>query len=235
MLRFAAVPVAVFVSLSSGCLDTGSTAEGIVVPTLLTVDPAIFLGDVGCGEMGLSRYVVTLTDVTQGARTPVPSSPPTGCTTFTSFSVPTAPDAGSLGIQQDHIYTAVIDGYDRADLHQTPGDRRLTDGTGEVIPPRWTTTCGEGAQSDASATTSPPAEGAAPSSATNPLLSPTRILGSTEVFLHGCVPLTTRSALPLADGGDVPSSSPPSTDADAGANENGQEDAASFDGQVDGG
>jgi hypothetical protein len=235
MLRFAAVPVAVFVSLLAGCLDTANSAtSGIVVPTLLTVEPSLFLGDVGCGERGLARYVVTLTDVTSGAsQLPIPSSSLTGCTTSTSFGTPAdLGDAGIRSVQQGHLYTAEIDGYDRADLNQAPGAREVTDSTGVVVPPRWTTTCGVAApqpdasiaddaeaQSDASSPTSTPVEAQAPSSAANPLLSPTLVLGSTEVFFHGCLPFTSRSALPLADGGNLPSSSPPSTDADASTDE----------------
>jgi hypothetical protein len=152
---------------------------------LLTADPAVFVGGVRCGPE-LRKYVVTLTDVTGGAMSIVGSSPPTDCTTLTSFGRPT--------LMPLHFYIAAIDGYDRDDIAPAMGDagaRQMIDpATMAPVAPRWTTTCGE--------YIAPVADGATSDAAPNPIRYPTLTLEAVEVFLHGCLPL--RPAEP-SDGG----------------------------------
>jgi hypothetical protein len=173
MLRFAAATLLGSACLVVACGDDSSTSLTGAVPTLLSADPSTFLGSVRCGAE-LRRYVVTVYDVTNGA-SPV-SSPPTECTRQTSFESPP--------LVQDDFFVAEIDGYDRDDIIPRmglEGVRQMVDATTmEIVPPRWTTTCGEGGPLEASTL---------PDGAQNPIRSPTWLLGSVEVFLHGCLPL----------------------------------------------
>jgi hypothetical protein len=90
---------------SSGCAATTDT--GIVsgaVTTRITVDPAVFLGNVACGTgPGKMRsYVATLTDVT-GPPFDLPSSRPTPCSQPIAF----------FYVRPGHQYTARIQGYEQ--------------------------------------------------------------------------------------------------------------------------
>jgi len=173
MLRFAAATLLGSACWVVGCVDDPSTSLTGALPTLLSADPSTFLGSVRCGAE-LRKYVVTVYDVTNGA-SPV-SSPPTECTKQTSFESPP--------LVVDDYFVAEIDGYDRDDIVPRmglEGVRQMVDpNTMEVVTPRWTTTCGEGGPLDASTL---------PDGAQNPIRSPTWLLGSVEVFLHGCLPL----------------------------------------------
>jgi hypothetical protein len=183
MLR--ALGVFVVSCFLAGCTDDSSLLTVTAIPTLLTVDPLRFRGNVRCGAPELQSYVVALSRVSP-PETLVAVSVPAACTTPTSF--------GSPPVEIGAFYTAVIDGYDRADLTPAaPSSREMHDPEGNIIRPRWTTTCGLASSSDdgsagnldASVTdASPPTP-----TADNRLITPTQALLSTEVFLHGCLPL----------------------------------------------
>jgi len=173
MLRFAAATLLGSMCWLVGCVDDPGTSLTGAFPTLLSADPSTFLGSLRCGAE-LRKYVVTVYDVTNGA-SPV-SSPPTECTKQTSFESPP--------LVQDDYFVAEIDGYDRDDIVPRmglEGVRQMVDSTTmDVVPPRWTTTCGEGGPLEASTL---------PDGAQNPIRSATWLLGSVEVVLHGCLPL----------------------------------------------
>src|SRR4051812_7105278 len=69
-------------SLLAGCIDDSSTVTGIPTITMLSADPALFLGTVRCGASGgIQRYVVSLRDVGPLTEPPtwLPSSLPSPC------------------------------------------------------------------------------------------------------------------------------------------------------------
>jgi hypothetical protein len=201
MLRLArAACVAAPVLATGGCLSGSSTLPATATLTMITVDPAAFVGSATCGTR-LRRYVVTLTDVTDGSRSFF-SSAPTPCTELVSFtertSAPLAPPGISVVVGDSYIGT--IDGYDRDDISSDPSSdagfaRTVVDDAGQPVLPRWTTTCGQPAATSASDASDE--GGAAPVG--NPLLAPVQAKASTEVFLLGCIPFT--DALPEPDGG----------------------------------
>src|SRR6185369_10817971 len=82
MLRSVAVCL-VSALVASACDDDSGSVIQLYAPTLLTADPATFLGNVRCGSE-LRKYVVTVFDVT-GTPQNIGSSPPTDCTKLTTF------------------------------------------------------------------------------------------------------------------------------------------------------
>src|SRR5882724_11442503 len=122
MPRFIAASFLSLVCGSIGCIDDSSSLPTTIVPNLVTADPTTSLGATQCGH-AVRSYVVTLYEVTRGARVPVATSTPTSCTRQTSF--------GSSVIAYAHAYVADIDGYDRDDLVPDPstnaGPRDLVD------------------------------------------------------------------------------------------------------------
>jgi hypothetical protein len=176
MTRWTAVPLccACFVA---GCIGDSSSVTTVYAPTLLTADPSSFIGSVHCGAE-LRKYVVTLFDVTTGTAQQIATSPPTSCTTPTTFGTPI--------ISSPHSYIADIDGYDRDDIVPQggidSGSRVMVDPTTmATVPPKWTTTCGEIVELT---------DGEVPADVSvNPLRYPTLTLGNVEVILHGCLPL----------------------------------------------
>jgi hypothetical protein len=129
--------------LAAGC-GGGAGGSGSDNPTLVAVDPDDFLGDVPCLESpgAMRRFVATLEDVSSelgSEDAPIesfvlPSSPPVACTHPVAFGF----------VVPEHRYVADVQGYDRTDL--TPmlsGSPVMLDpATGEVVAPRWTTSCG---------------------------------------------------------------------------------------------
>jgi hypothetical protein len=163
--------------LGSACVDDSSTSTTVYAPTLLTVDPALFLGNVRCGSE-LRKYVVTLYDVTE-TQASLGSAPPTECTKPVTF--------GTGKITAGHAYTVAIDGYDRDDIvpegASDSGSRFMVDPTTLVrVPPRWTTTCGEPLP------VIPDGEAPDADAQINPLRYPTIPLQNIEVTVHGCFP-----------------------------------------------
>jgi hypothetical protein len=195
--------------LLAGCIDDSSSVTGIPSITLLSADPATFLGAVRCGVPGgTERYVVSFRDVgplTQ-EQTWLPSSTPTPCNQLVSFSpLPPPNDTRPPSLIVLEYYVAEIDGYDRDDIvpgADEPGQalgRRMVDPvTAQLVPPRWITGCGRyvGPPTDDAGS---PADGGS-----NPFDFPTQVLGSVEVFLHGCRPFETD--VPADAGGDGESS-----------------------------
>jgi hypothetical protein len=132
-----------------GCTEEVIPVPGIYHPTLVQVSPGEFLGTVPCrpGATGaMQAYVATIFDVGLDTDpTPpfaLPSSGPVSCKNPVSFS----------RVLEPRRYQARVDGYDRADLLPLGSDDpRVTLGvpilvdpiTGDRVPPRWTTTCGE--------------------------------------------------------------------------------------------
>ena len=184
-------------------------------PTLLTVDPALFRGTVPCGAPGLVHYVATLTDVS--APETLPSSAPTSCENYASFGRPLADQPGARGIQVDHLYVALIEGYDREVYVPTgsEGSRTMFDkATNEPVAPRWITSCGQnlwvvadaGSDTEADSGGLTIVEDDAGSDAAPPpfntLRFPTQAILNREVTVRGCYPLS--SALgPDASVGDA--------------------------------
>jgi hypothetical protein len=240
MLRLAATsPLALVLvgtaALSAGCFDTSSTITTADYPTLLTVDPTHFRGNLTCGAPGLARYVVTLIDVTaveEQEKSPTVSAGPVPCQNFLSF--------GDSVIKNVHYYIGIVDGYERDDVRPAElGSRNMTDpSSGAVVPPTWTTTCGE-------VTSVPPEEDASSDAAEvdatadprpfNPLRFPTLALARREVILHGCIPFTDVSrpdasvedaAIDSGETTDASSDGEPPRDAAAEAGDSTDEDGA---------
>jgi len=191
MLRSVAVSLCC-VCIASACLDDSNPSATVFAPTLLSVDPATFLGSVRCGSE-LQKYVVTLFEVSTGRRVSLGSSPPTDCTTRTTF--------GTNKISAGNTYIAEIDGYDQVDIvpegGNESGSRVINDRlTMTRVFPRWQTSCGEILEV---------IDGEVPDATLNPLRYPTIPLGNREVTFHGCLPFR---AAELPDAGVVESGSP---------------------------
>jgi hypothetical protein len=221
MFRLAAAAVSGFALLAVGCVDDSSSSLTYGTITLLSVDPAAFVGSVRCGTPELRTYVVSLYDVTTGGRQRVATSGATSCTTSTSFGTPI--------VAEERFYVADIDGYDRDDIvvsAQTDPDSGhpivFDTANHEPVPARWTAACGE-APWITDATTS--SDGG---------LSRVRFLTKTsrslEVVVHPCLPF--RSTAP-SDGGA--SSGPPDGAAPDGPNDDATGDDISLVPPVDGG
>jgi hypothetical protein len=203
MDRLVAAFLIALTGLMAGCFGDANTNPQLGYPTLLTVDPASFRGTLSCGAPGLTRYVVTLTDLSNedGGFLTLPSSPPVPCDSIISFSRPSGA-VGNQYIVAGHYYIGEIDGYDREDV--TPaelGSRTMVDSTGAVVVPRWTTTCGEiprqlidAGDLDGGAADAPPPY--------NPLRFPTVVPGTFDALLRGCLPLAETSP-PDASTADV--------------------------------
>ena len=182
MLRLAAATLFGFAFMVVGCVDDSSSALGYGTTTLLSVDPATFLGSVRCGAPELRKFVVTVYDVTTGTRGRVATSAATDCTTPASFATPI--------IIAERFYSADIDGFDRDDVvvgsetDPVSGLPQVVDpATMQPVLPRWTTTCGEAPwQTDATTL----ADGG-----TNRLRFPTKTSYSVEVVMHPCLPFRT--------------------------------------------
>jgi len=126
-----------------GCSDSRG-GGGNDNPTLVAVEPVDFLGDVPClpSPGAMRRYVATLEDVTGEFDEEevdfdsfmLPSSPPVSCVMPVAFGF----------VVPEHRYVADVQGYDRTDLVPlAPGSPvMLSTESGEVVEPRWTTSCG---------------------------------------------------------------------------------------------
>jgi hypothetical protein len=214
MLRPARAWLAALVFSASACITGSNTLDVPTTLTMITADPAAFVGSSACGTR-LRRYVVTLADVTEASARQLLSSPPTPCTQLVSFTeiLTGVPSDPGIPIVVGELYVGAIDGYDSDDL--TPdfaGSPSMHDSTGAHVAPRWSTTCGQWPSSllDASQTTG---DSAIPPS----LLAPVQAKQSTEVFLLGCVPF----ADPISPGSE-------SSEPDAGpgvTNDASQDDA----------
>jgi hypothetical protein len=194
--------------VAAGCSDSSSsTGTSGDYPTLLTVDPSLFRGTVTCGAPGLERYVATVTDISVDLEKPVTSSGPVPCQSALSFGEPI--------VGYYHYYTAVIDGYDRADIEPAvAGKREMVDNASKApVAPAWTTTCGQWPLTDApDAGTDAAVDDMdaalaedAPSAFLTPYMQlrlPTRALGKLEVIFHGCLPMVA-SATPDASAPDA--------------------------------
>ena len=136
-------PLALLLSCTS--LSTGTTTP--TTPTLVAVAPDDFLGNVPCGDApgAMRRYVATIYDVTPGiggdggpSEFALPSSGPVPCTRQIAF--------GGGFVLQGHRYVADIQAYDRTDIEPlgSGSNVMVNTTTGEVVKPRWTTSCGRG-------------------------------------------------------------------------------------------
>lgn len=133
-------PFALASLLALGCVSGDGTAVGSAAPTLVTVDPASFRGDVICGSHpgAMRSYVATLTDVSVSPPFRLASSPPTPCEVAVSFAY----------VVPGHSYVASIEAYDGTSLvprgGTTSGSPVMVDPqTGETVDPTWSTRCGE--------------------------------------------------------------------------------------------
>jgi hypothetical protein len=183
----------------SACDDGSGSVLSLYAPTLLSADPATFLGNVRCGSE-LRKYVVTVFDVSTGSAQNIGSSPPTDCTRLTTFGT----SFGTIHVDRGRAYIAAIDGYDRDDITPEGGTgsalRKMLDASMTEVLPRWTTTCGE---------IIVPVDGEVPDTQLNPLRYPTITLSNIEVTFQGCLPLRRAEA---PDGGVVDASPDSPTD-----------------------
>jgi len=214
-----ACAVAAFLA-AAACSDSSNTTSTTgQYPTLLTVDPLLFRGTLQCGAPGLERYVASVTDVSVDAASFAATSLPTPCQSRVSF--------GDTVVAIYHLYTAVIDGYDRNDIAPAePGQRQMFDADKNPVSPIWTTTCGEvpvfvdadaAADEDAAADDAAADDAAADAGADADvangyvvppyiqLRAPTYTIGQVEVVMHGCLPLV---ALPAPDASAPDASAP---------------------------
>lgn len=216
-----ACAVAAFLAAAACSDSSNTTSTGGEYPTLLTIDPLLFRGSIPCGAPGLGTYVATVTDISVDAASPVASSYPTPCQSPVSFGscLPSNQCTRSV-VAIYHYYTAAIDGYDRDDITPAePGQRQMVDAaTGDVVLPRWTTTCGElpGLLDDPDAavdedTGADVANGATPYMR---LRAPTLAIGNINVVMHGCLPF---GASPTPDA-SAPDASEPDASAPYAAN-----------------
>ena len=190
---------------STACFDTSSNVASGTYPTILTVDPALFRGSLPCGAPGLVQYVATVTDIT--APETLPPSPPVSCENYASFGEPNPEDPNARGIQVDHLYIGVIDGYDRRVELASDGLTIVDVDTKEAVSPRWRTTCGQSlwALPDAGTDAEPDPDAGGGLALTqddagddagadgprlfNTLRLPTQVIWKKEVILRGCYPL----------------------------------------------
>lgn len=149
MSRRSAVDTSLAALLALGaltaCEDDETTILSFAVPTEVAVDPADFLGDTTCSvnEGAMRSYVMTLSafeDETDPTPFIIGSTVPTPCSLIAGFR---------QVIVLGQIHTAEIDGYDVPPEALTPfggassGSRQMRDATtGEIVAPRWTTSCG---------------------------------------------------------------------------------------------
>ena len=206
-----ALALATAAALSAGCFDTSSSVTTLSYPMLLTVDPSHFRGRLTCGAPGLARYVVTIFNVSEDLPTDCEASPCPRPPTATSIPVLCQHQVsfGEPPLKSQYYYTAIIEGYNRDDvLQKMPGSRDMYDpSSDEIIPPTWTTTCGDlgvptpAADAEADATIDVPVY--------NPFRLPTRALTDREVILHGCLPFLEASRPDASvDGGSMPDGAP---------------------------
>lgn len=124
-----------------GCTDGRGPRGETQVPTRIVVDPADFLGTTPCQPApgAMRSYQVTLFDVTEDL--PGQDGP---------FALPTsgfAPCEVPIAFQfvvPGHRYIARVAGFTQAPdaLRQSsPGAPGALDADGQIVPPRWTTTC----------------------------------------------------------------------------------------------
>jgi hypothetical protein len=221
---------------ASGCTSSGLTDTSISSATLLQIDPSLFQGGVRCAPGALRKYVVTLQDVSR-TDPPVPPNTwlapvgPVSCTDRAFYAAPP--------LVVGHWYLAAIQGYDEDDLTPaigedpavtgTPGSPNMWRvGTMTVVPPRWSTTCGEltdGGSADVDATTTPDWIAFRP---------PTLIFGSVTNELEGCLPFGSPIAgeAGIEDAGTPTDAGPDATDAGEVSPEGGAvEGGAVLDGQ----
>jgi hypothetical protein len=142
-------------SLFLGCDDPTLSLLSFAVPTEVAVNPSDFLGDTSCStNAGAMRsYVMTLSafeDAEDATPFLIGSTQPTPCSLIAGFR-----EVIVLG--QSHI--ADVDGYDvPVELLEpfggnSSGSRQMRHlETGDVVSPRWTSSCGAGAENGAIAT-----------------------------------------------------------------------------------
>ncbi len=126
--------------LAFGCTSGDGSAVGTAAPTLVTVDPASFRGDVVCGSHpgAMRTYVATLTDVSVSPPFRLPSSPPTPCELAVSFAY----------VVPGHSYVASIEAYDSETIAPRGGALSgspvmIDPQSGESVAPVWSTHCGD--------------------------------------------------------------------------------------------
>lgn len=153
-------------ALLAGCEEQVLTSTGIVHPTLVEVSPDDFTADVPCleGPGSMQVYVATLYDhgfppldgtggatgeEDDGSSGAGGAGDGTGPKTRRSGLVSCGTAVGFARVTPDHRYSVDIEAFDRADLIVNPVDDPLDPPpvrdatTNEIVPPRWTTSCGK--------------------------------------------------------------------------------------------
>lgn len=153
--QFVRFGAAGLVCLGAACASDASTGVVGSSPTEIVVEPEAFLHGAVCGptDGSMRSYVVTLLafdDANDTTPFTLPSSRPLPCSV--TFAMRDLVVAGQR-------YSARIDGYEQDAASLLPfggdasGSRQMLDANGDVIAPRWTTTCGVGASGAVVATT----------------------------------------------------------------------------------
>ncbi|HXS16736.1 MAG TPA: hypothetical protein VN764_06090 [Polyangiaceae bacterium] len=168
----------------AACNDTETDYDSVSHVTRVTIDPDEFVGEVVCSLSGGFTYQATLYDVTEGLERAfeLPSSSVVSCAAKVNFE----------RVVAGHRYVATIVGFDRDDVRvQNPGSTLVVDEDGQLVQPRWSTTCwgtdksrdryGEGG-----AGPTPDGEGGDGSAEDLGVIAYLR----TEMVMRGCDPLT---------------------------------------------
>jgi hypothetical protein len=145
-----------------GCSSDPVSEVGVSHPTMIEIPPESFLGDVPCTlqEGGLTRYVATLTDVTERNENAGGAGGGSGegvggegdVTLASSGPVPCRAGVGFGFVVPGRQYTAVIEGYDTSVLRpRAPGSPLMVAATADLteaelakappVTPRWRASC----------------------------------------------------------------------------------------------
>lgn len=130
------VGIALVGGLFASCSNSSTSDTDDLPTTSILVSPQDFLGELVCGEYpgAVRRYQATLLDVTEDLAEPfaLPSSELLRCNQTAYFSF----------VRPGRRYIAQVHAYDSPDLAiQAPGVPLVVDRDGQVVEPRWQTTC----------------------------------------------------------------------------------------------
>lgn len=123
-------------SLLPSCASSSLDTEIIPPKTAILLDPSAFLSSEQCATQPGSPqfYQATLLDITEGLdnAVPGPSSALLNCRTTAYFEQ----------VEAGHLYIAKVEAYDQSGLIvPQPGVALVQDEKGEVVSPKFTTTC----------------------------------------------------------------------------------------------
>lgn len=123
--------------VGGACTSGGTGFVPAEVPTALAVEPTELFGTLACGtaEGSLASYVVTFSDVTSSEAPFVFAVTP---------ALPCALSAEVRDVVAGSLYRADIAAFDRpATTLRVAADGVVTDASGALVEPRWTSACGD--------------------------------------------------------------------------------------------